>query len=257
MTAQGRTMVAVALAVLAGVALVALILPAGRDVDRSLMLAWAYDDLIIGPLGAVVSVGFVAAGVAVLAFIAVGRRRPGLAIAVPILVGGATVTTQLLKDDVLGGVVPGSTMPSGHTTVVLSLLLAVLLVAPARWRQWLAAAAGFLGALTGIGTMIGTWHVPGDVAAAAAVCLFWAGLVVLLLSRRSYVGPRDHGTALGRPEVLALVGALSAFAVLAAYRLRLDVDGWLPASRLVGALLAGWIGLVVGWFVRVLDDFVP
>lgn len=253
MTAHGLAMVALALLVLGELLVVAVFFPIGRDVDRGLMSGWAYDDLIIDPLGAIVSTGFVATGAAVLMVVALARRRPALAIAVPVLVGGATVTTHLLKDRLLPA---GGTLPSGHTTVVLSLLLAALLVVPPTWRRWLAPVAAFLAVTTGLGTVIGTWHLPGDVAAAAAVCLLWAGILVLLLGRRPPSRPPVGEGAPVRADVLALGGALAAFTLLAAYRLRWDPDGWLVASRLAGALLAFWIGIVVAWFARVLDEFV-
>lgn len=251
--AQALAMVVVAGVALAALVLVGVVSGAGRDVDVRLMQAWAYDDLVIGPLGAVVSKSFVAVGIAVLVIVALARRRPRLAVAVPVLVGGATVTTHVMKNEVLARVAPGSTMPSGHLTVVLSLLLAALVVAPVEWRNWLAGAAGFLGALCGIGVVIGTWHVPADVAAAAAVCLGWAGITLPLLGRGTTAERPPRSRAIEGPQALAMVGALSAFVLLAAYRLRLDVDGWLLASRLAGALLAAWIGLVVGWLAAVLD----
>ncbi|MFC6714887.1 phosphatase PAP2 family protein [Branchiibius cervicis] len=249
-----------------GLALAALVPAAvvtttGRRVDRQLMLAWAYDDVIIAPVGALVRSPLVAVAVAVIVAVALFRRRPDLAVAAAVLVAGASATTQILKRFVITPLTTDeNTMPSGHVTVVLSVLLAALLVAGQTWRPGWAAAVGFLGTLTAIGAMIGTWHVPGDVVAAAAVCLVWSGLVLSALApaarrlRRTAraVWPADPAL---QPRGLALLGGLAAAGALTAYRGWPDIPlGWFVASRLVGMLVALAVGGVVAWFAAALDD---
>lgn len=264
MTRGGRAplaMIAGGLAALVVVVLGFVVSSAGRRLDLRLMLAWAYDDLIIRPVGAVVRPLPIVLVCAALVVIALVRRRPDLGLAAVVLVAGATVSTQVLKRKIIAPLATGeNTLPSGHTTVVVSLLLAVLLVSGPRWRPGLAAAAGFLGGLTAIGAMIGTWHVPGDVVAAAAVCLVWAGIVLLALiplARRFRRSPAVHWSqdpAL-QPRGLALLGALAAAGVLTAYRGFPDIPlGWLVASRLAGLLVALAVGAVVSWFVAALDQ---
>ena len=87
-----------------------------------------------------VSVVGLAVAVVVVAVIAFSRRRGDLAVAAVVLVGGANITTQLLKLRVLDRPDLGidtltlNSLPSGHSTAVASLAVALLLVVPARLR---------------------------------------------------------------------------------------------------------------------------
>lgn len=117
--------------------------------------------------------------------VALVRGRLAGAIAAAVLVGGSNVTTQLLKHSWLTrpdlGYEWTNSLPSGHTTVALSVVMALLLVLPGGLRGLLVL-AGCVGAnLVGVGTVVGGWHRPSDVLAAAGVCLAWAGLVSLAL----------------------------------------------------------------------------
>ncbi len=77
-----------------------------------------------------------------LVVLALLRRRPLLAVGIGVLVLGANVTTQVLKDaltrpDLLGPETARAslaTFPSGHSTVAMSLALALVLAVPARLR---------------------------------------------------------------------------------------------------------------------------
>lgn len=130
-----------------------------------------------------VSVTSVALACVVLALIGVCRRRIDLAVGALVLVGGATVTTQVLKNHVIYRI-PGTivdnvpSLPSGHATVGVSVSLALLLVLPARWQQWTLPTFTAVGFFFGVGTVIGHWHHPSDVIAALAVCLGWAALAM-------------------------------------------------------------------------------
>lgn len=233
----------------------------GRRIDRELMLAWAYNDLIIGPVGALVRSPLIMLVVAAIFVIAVVRRRPDLAVGALLLVGGATLSTQVLKRYVIAQLTVGeNTMPSGHVTVVLSVLLAAMLVIGPRWRRGLSAVAGFLGALTAIGAMIGTWHVPGDVIAAAAVCLVWVGIILLAITpvarrfRRATATVWSRDPAL-RPPGLALLGGLAAAGALTAYRGFPGISlGWFVSSRCTGMVVALAVAGVVSWFAAALDE---
>lgn len=142
-----------------------------------------------------VSVTSVAVAGVLVAAAALSRRRIGLAVGGLVLIGGATVSTQILKNHLIHEL-PGNvanSMPSGHATVGISISLAVLMVLPVAW-QWcvlpVCAAAGFF---FGAGTVVGHWHHPGDVLAALAVCLAWAGVALAVAHTV------DHGR-LGRPS---------------------------------------------------------
>lgn len=149
------------------------------------------------PVLDIVSVPFVVAVLTAAALIAIVRNRPLLALQVTVLVGGANITTQVLKRvvidrETLAAEVGGATnsLPSGHTTVAASVAAALVLVVPRRARPLVALLGAGYTALTGVSTMIGGWHRPSDVVAAVAVVLTWAGLTTAL-------------TALGSPERVA------------------------------------------------------
>lgn len=147
-----------------------------------------------------ISVTSLGIGALVVAGLAVLRRRLGLAIAVLVLVGGANVTTRVLKGHVIKSLPEayGTSMPSGHATVGVSLSLAVLLVLPVAWHRVTVAATTAVGFFFGAGTVVGHWHHPGDVLAALAVCVGWTGVALLVrevVDARGPVPERHPATA--------------------------------------------------------------
>jgi hypothetical protein len=168
-----------------------------------------------------VSVGSVAISLLLCVTMAVMRRRHDLALGAMIIIGGADVTTQILKNDLFGRVGIGegpNTLPSGHTTVALSIALAAVVVAPPAWRSMVSIGVSATAALVGVALVLGRWHRPSDVIAATFVCVVWAavGMVAAALVRRC---PPAMA-----PRVSANVGAL------------------------IGASMVG--GLLVSWGVR-------
>jgi membrane-associated phospholipid phosphatase len=115
---------------------------------------------------------------------ALGRRRQ--AVAAVALVTAANVTTQVLKvalahprvQPALGGDPLGpEAFPSGHATAAMSIALAAVLVAPARWRPAVAAVATayVVGVCTSLLVLV--WHFPSDVVGGLLVasgCFFCA-----------------------------------------------------------------------------------
>ena len=138
--------------------------------------------------------------------IALLRRRPLLAVGIGVLVLGSNVTTQVLKDvltrpDLL---TPPSVQnslaafPSGHSTVAMSLALALVLAVPARLRLPVGLAGISYAVLVGAATLTGAWHRPSDVLGAYLVTLGWAAAVCAFL-----VAPR--GPQPSEPEGNAVV----------------------------------------------------
>ncbi|XAS76130.1 phosphatase PAP2 family protein [Dermatophilaceae bacterium Sec6.4] len=123
-----------------------------------------------------------------LALVALGRRRVGLAAGALVLIGGATVTTQVLKNEFIyrlpGAIVDDNlpSMPSGHATVGVSISLALLIVLPASWQRSSLPVCTAVGYFFGVGTVIGHWHRPGDVLAALAVCLGWTAVAFAVVA---------------------------------------------------------------------------
>jgi membrane-associated phospholipid phosphatase len=135
------------------------------------------------------TVPVVVAACLVPAALAVVRRAPWHALAALVLVAGANVTTQVLKDhvferpDLLALGAPNS-LPSGHTTVAASVALGLALIAPAALRLAVTLTGLAGSALVGMATVVVGWHRLSDVAAALLVCLAWAGLVLAALVLR-------------------------------------------------------------------------
>ncbi len=159
---------------------------------------------------AAVLVGVVAVG------LARKRRRVGLIVA-GILVG-AVSTTEALKREILTRPqlvrlsdldVAVNTLPSGHSTTAMSVVVALILLVPKR-GQFLAAILGAPYAVgIGIATVVVHWHRPSDVVAAWFVVAAWTflGLAVLRLTDALEVDePASWGRHIG-PGLVALVAA--------------------------------------------------
>ncbi|TQL01768.1 PAP2 superfamily protein [Cellulomonas sp. SLBN-39] len=170
----------------------------------------------------VVSVGFIAAVLVSAVLIAVVRRRWSLAMHVALLVGGANLTTQLVKaaldrPDLGVGADYGNTLPSGHTTAAASVSAALLLVVPPQARPAVAVVGATYTTATGVSTLVGQWHRPSDVVAAALVVLGWTAIVC---------------------AVMALQPAPAATTATAALRAVPGIDPWRRRTRGTTALLA-------------------
>ena len=185
--------------------------------------------------------------------IALARRRFAYALAAVALVGGANVTTQLAKQLLPRpelGYGDVNSLPSGHTTVTMSLAVALLLVLPSVSRG-LVVLVGSLGTtVVGVGMVVTGWHRPSDVVVAFAVCAAWAGLVgaLLLLTSPSAAPPRRGH------RVTAVLGAVVAVALAYAFGVR--PDGTWPDLVVHGATVAG-IGLVAALALSITARVLP
>ncbi|WP_418275031.1 phosphatase PAP2 family protein [Isoptericola jiangsuensis] len=216
------------------------------------------------PVLDVVSVTFVVLGVGAAIAVALVRRRWILALQVAVLVGGANLTTQVLKHyvldrpDLLSGWNGPNTLPSGHTTVAASVSVALLLATPRAWRPVVALLGGAYTAATGVSVLIGQWHRPSDVVAALFVVLAWGALVCALTPASSLdLAPRRHRAASGvaRPGAFAtpgssvvagllLLGAAVAGGLSAAAVVRLTGDGTTGVPSDVAAYAAGSLAVL-------------
>ena len=129
-----------------------------------------------------IHVATIALAACVAILVALRRGRRDLVPVVLLTFGGANVTTFVLKPllaraDPLGGeAVRGIDVafPSGHSTVAMSFALVAVMVAPRRWRPWVAAAGATYAATVGVGTVLTTWHYPSDVVGGFLVATAWA-----------------------------------------------------------------------------------
>jgi membrane-associated phospholipid phosphatase len=202
---------------------------AGRDAQL-----WVLSVLGRVSIGAVL---LVAIGCVVLALV---RRQLPAAIAALVVIGGANVTTQLLKHLIIDrpdlGLEVGvlNSLPSGHTTVVASSAAALALVAPRALTPPVAAFAAFATALTGASTVVAGWHRPSDVLATLTVTLAWTGIAALLVrSDRRGVPPVG---------LLAWIASAGALVVLIVVGVRPD-GGWSGLAETIAVL--GVLGAAV------------
>ena len=239
MARRPLALVALALLTAAAAATVwfaALGIPRGRALDVTAMLT--FGGVATPPLQpSILGVAHLAdpapllIGTILLTGIALLRRRPLMALLVPLILGGANLTTQLLKPalaDVrlievhgVGTVYPGS-WPSGHATAAMSLALGVVLVVGPRLR----APAALLGAAyaiaVGYALVALGYHLPSDVLGgylvAATFTLLGAAALAALEARhperaRPVRAPVSvPALAAGAGALLALGGAVALLA---------------------------------------------
>jgi membrane-associated phospholipid phosphatase len=209
---------------LAATAYVALRTSQGIRLDRAAMDAVSSPPLTLSRLYdglALVSVGSVALSLAACLTLAALRWRFDLALGALIVIAGANVTTQILKYDVFAPFDLGDSpngLPSGHTTVALSIALAAVIVASPAWRSAVAVGVTATAVLVGVATVLGRWHHPSHVIAATFVCLLWAaaGLLVAALVRHRPPTSLPSGSI----HLAALVGAAAVGALLASWGVR-------------------------------------
>ncbi len=184
------------------------------------------------PVLDVVSVPSIAIVLLAAVLIATVRRRWELAVQVAVLLGGANLSTQVLKHVVLDrprlglAVFDENTLPSGHTTAAASASAALVFVVPPRARPWAAVLGAGYTAATGISTLVGRWHRPSDVVAALLVVLAWSALACAL-SAATGPGPRRLRAAGGGSAELSATAAIA-----------LGPGPSRGASRVTGGLLA-------------------
>lgn len=196
-----------------------------------------------------VSIGTAAAALLICAVFAMVQGRIHLAIAAAVIIAGANVSTQVLKHSVLDrpdlGFTTLNSLPSGHTTVVTSVVLATLLVAPASLRTVFTLAGSFAVTLTGASTVVAGWHRPGDIIAALAVCLVWSSVAAVL------VGAGKSGDSLLESMLGALLGAVAAgiFLIIVGVRPTGGWEGFADAAGVLG-VIGAISAIAVGVFAR-------
>ena len=156
--------------------------------DASLRGALVTSSTVVDAVDAVlgvVSVATLLGGLAAIALIALVRlqRVPGVT-AVGLLVA-ANSSTWLLKTHILTRpdlglreITPATlnSLPSGHTTAVFSVVVALCVVLPAGARRPVAITGGAAAVVVSLATMSAGWHRAGDSIAAFLVVGAWAGI---------------------------------------------------------------------------------
>lgn len=168
-----------------------------------------------------------------LAAVALTRGRPRHALGALFLLGGANVTSQVLKvllaheraHDFLGQAqIAAAAFPSGHATASMSLAFAAVLVAPAAWRPLVAVIGTLFALAVSESILLLAWHFPSDVAGGYLIATSFACLVVAALRAADRRWPERTGReaarrVLGPNPFARTAGAFVAFGLGAA--------GWL------------------------------
>lgn len=215
--------------------------------------AWAH---IVDPL---TYITIASTGAFLLAFVVIAlvRRRFALAAAAVFVVSVANVTTQLFK--AYWPTQPhwwSNSLPSGHSTVAMSIATAALIVAPVGARRWLLPFAGFGVTFVGAGTLVGHWHRPADVIAAFLLTTFLAAIALGVVQRVQHGRhPRDTSYAV-RP-VLSLAGSIGVGLIFVALGVRpLDHDVSFVLAFVSLVSIAVTAALTLAWISAAADDAV-
>ena len=163
---------------------------------------------------ATIDVGTVAAVALLLAFLALARGRVARAGAAVFVVASSVASAELVKHGlphVAHGLPVGRppTFPSGHTSVAVSLGLALLIAVPRVARPVAALVGAAYAAGIAVSVVVLGWHYPSDTVGSFFLCTFWAAVAGLAL-RDVPSRPR-----LSRAGVALALGAVAVGLVIA------------------------------------------
>jgi membrane-associated phospholipid phosphatase len=162
---------------------------------------------------------------ALLVIVALVRRRPRVALVVPVVLVGAEVMTQVLKpllatprpSEWLQSHIAQASWPSGHATAAMALALCAVLVAPPRLRPTVAVLGSVFAAAVAYSILVLAWHFPSDVLGGFLVAALWSLLAVAALlaweQRAPQTARRTRGALITWP--VEVVGAAAAGLLLA------------------------------------------
>lgn len=166
-----------------------------------------------------ITVYSLAAAVVLIAAIGLLRRRWELALAAVGVIVAGQIITQGLKRYVLPrpplvsltGHYADNSLPSGHTTIAMTVLFAALIVVPYRWRG--VALFFVLSWAVGIGayTVTAKWHRLSDTLAADAIALALGCLASWWLSRRGLVSRHDGKRRIPRVLIVTFTALVGVF----------------------------------------------
>ncbi|UEA61067.1 phosphatase PAP2 family protein [Gordonia otitidis] len=164
------------------------------------------------------------------------RRQLRVGVVAVAIIGGAQVVTQTLKRFVLtrpdlvdtSGPYAHNSLPSGHTTIAITVLFAIMLVVPYRVRGLAILIVTPWAISIGAYTITAKWHRFSDTLAADCVALAVACLVCLVAVRVGWLDVEGHASSvdpLGRGIIAALMAL--AFVVFAGLGIVLWAATWL------------------------------
>ena len=253
---------------LAGVYVAAVLTTAGQSVEDGILRSVGDDTLLqSGSALDAISPSAVLLVVALTMSVALVRRRPAAAVQSGVLIVGATLTTQVLKQFAprpdLSGDVYANSFPSGHVTIAVAVMLALMTAFGRHARPLVVIVSTGFAAVVAEQTVAYGWHRCSDVVGACAVALLWLGLVRVGAARwareprrTDVVGPKAHALTsivigLALVVCLALSGAVWGIGIGSDMSLTTSSGG---EGMLMGArLAAAGVVLVTAWIAWKLD----
>jgi hypothetical protein len=105
--------------------------------------------------------------------------------------------------------------PSGHVAVAMSVMCALVLVAPYRFRGAVVFLASLWAASVEIAAVTASWHRPSDTIGSDLIVVLYACAAIAVLTRRGWVREAELRTPTGRAARGLLAGGYGAVALLA------------------------------------------
>lgn len=145
----------------------------------------------------VISVPVILLLVVVIIAVAFARRRLSVGLGAGAAVLASAATSTLVKriaerPEIAQSTTPNS-FPSGHATIALAALFAVLMVTPRRFRPIVTLLGAAYAVFVANQTVVYGWHRVSDIIGACAIAMFWLGVVRAFGPRvdRGLRGDRD------------------------------------------------------------------
>lgn len=165
-----------------------------------------------------IDAAFVVVAASLLAVLSIVQRRLDRAVAAVAIVVCSVGTAEVLKHGLprLDAAIPAGrppTFPSGHTSIAVSLGLALVLAAPPVLRPAAALVGAAYAAGIGLSVILLGWHFPSDVVGSFFICGFWAAAIAAVLPgtvARPAVSPAGVLVAVGGVAAALIVAAVVA-----------------------------------------------
>lgn len=143
--------------------------------------------------------------VAAVLAIAFLRRKPLLGLLGAGVVVASVVTAEVIQRTMLRPILldhgyrrDDQSFPSGHAAVAVSMMCALVLVVPYRFRVAAVFVASVGAGAVEVATVTASWHRPSDTLGSDLIMLVYACVAVAALARHGRLGEASPGTAAGR-----------------------------------------------------------
>ncbi|MCS6546199.1 phosphatase PAP2 family protein [Curtobacterium herbarum] len=224
---------------------VAVLTPLGQRVEDAALGGVRESDLFGSDTALnVISVPVILLLVVVIAAVAFARGRLAVGLGAGFVVLASAATSTWLKriaerPEIAQSTTPNS-FPSGHATIALAALFAVLMVTPRRFRPLVLLAGTAYAVFVANQTVVYGWHRVSDIIGACAVALFWLGLVRAVGPQvdRGVRGDRDGRRGPRRAVTAVLLVAVAAALLVGVVALLVGTLGGDHGAMLLAGRLA-------------------